>query len=369
MPKKLSAIPDYKSLQFRKTLSIPALLKQTRNHFKTIDDPRKKKPLYSLSDTLMSGRAIFGLKCASLLEFDTKIRENRIKHNLKNLYGIEKTPSDSQLRNVLDLIEPKQLRQPTVNIIQALQRQGVLKDFRYLDHLLITLDGTGQFSSNTLSCPQCCEKKHRNGRVEYYDQLLVASIVDPDKKTELPLFNEPIKKEDGKTKNDGELNAAKRLLPELKEAFPRLKIIILAEALFANAPFIKLVNNQGFKFIMRVKFGNNKTLEKTLQTQFIKGNTTEFEVNHSKEKNKNVLRGYRFINQIPLNKSHPNCLINYLDYWEVDEKEKEKNFLWITDLTLSPNTVYKIRRAGRARWKIENEVFNTLKNLGYHFDT
>ena len=25
-------------------------------------------------------------------------------------------------------------------------------------------------------------------------------------------------------------------------------------------------------------------------------------------------------------------------------------------------------KAGRSRWKIENEAFNTLKNLGYHFE-
>ena len=28
----------------------------------------------------------------------------------------------------------------------------------------------------------------------------------------------------------------------------------------------------------------------------------------------------------------------------------------------------KIMRGGRARWKIENETFNTLKNLGYNFE-
>ncbi len=368
MPKKLSAIPDHKSLQFRKTLSIPALLTRTQFHFKNVDDPRKKKSLYPLPDVLMSGLAIFGLKCASLLEFDTKIREKRVKHNLNTLYHIKKTPCDSQLRNVLDPVEPKQLRKPTVSIIQELQRQGLLKAYHFLDHLLVTLDGTGQFSSNTLSCPHCCEKKRQNGTVEYYHQLLVASIVHPNKKTVLPLFNEPIKKEDGKTKNDCELNAAKRLLPELKKAFPRLKIIILADALFANAPFIKLIKDQGFKFVIRVKFGNNKTLEKTLQTQFEQGSMDEFEIRDQSEKKKEVLRGYRFINKIPLNKGNPNCLINYLDYWEVDKKDKEKNFLWISDLTLSRENVYKIMRAGRARWKIENEVFNTLKNLGYHFE-
>ncbi len=27
-----------------------------------------------------------------------------------------------------------------------------------------------------------------------------------------------------------------------------------------------------------------------------------------------------------------------------------------------------LMRGGRARWKIENETFNTLKNQGYHFE-
>jgi hypothetical protein len=69
-----------------------------------------------------------------------------------------------------------------------------------------------------------------------------------------------------------------------------------------------------------------------------------------------------------LNKTHSDININYLDYWEVDKKEKEKNFAWITDITLSRESVYKVMRAGRSRWKIENETFNTLKNLGYHFE-
>ena len=41
-------------------------------------------------------------------------------------------------------------------------------------------------------------------------------------------------------------------------------------------------------------------------------------------------------------------------------------FSWITDFELTADTVYDIMRRGRARWKIENETFNTLKNQGYH---
>ena len=41
---------------------------------------------------------------------------------------------------------------------------------------------------------------------------------------------------------------------------------------------------------------------------------------------------------------------------------------WITALRLNKGTVYQIMRGGRARWRIENETFNTLKNQGYHFE-
>jgi hypothetical protein len=40
----------------------------------------------------------------------------------------------------------------------------------------------------------------------------------------------------------------------------------------------------------------------------------------------------------------------------------------VTDLTLRANNVRLVARGGRARWRIENETFNTLKNQGYHFE-
>ena len=73
------------------------------------------------------------------------------------------------------------------------------------------------------------------------------------------------------------------------------------------------------------------------------------------------------MNGLPLNKSHPDILVNYLDYWEIREG-KEYNFSWITDLKLRRDNVYQVMRGGRGRWKIENETFNTLKNQGYQLE-
>jgi len=81
-----------------------------------------------------------------------------------------------------------------------------------------------------------------------------------------------------------------------------------------------------------------------------------------------VLHHFRVHNGEPLNASHPNCLVNVLEYWEVHPDGKVQYFSWITDFVLTSDNVYHIMRGGRSRWKIENETFNTLKNQGYHME-
>jgi hypothetical protein len=61
-------------------------------------------------------------------------------------------------------------------------------------------------------------------------------------------------------------------------------------------------------------------------------------------------------------------LVNYLEYHEIKEGKTLYHSSWITDIKLTPNHVFQILRAGRARWKIENETFNTLKNQNYHLE-
>ena len=94
-----------------------------------------------------------------------------------------------------------------------------------------------------------------------------------------------------------------------------------------------------------------------------KGETHEFEEPGAD----GILRGYRWINQIPLNKSHPDILVNFLDYWEIRDG-KEYNFSWITDIHLTAKIVLLVMKGGRGRWKIENQTFNTLKTQDYEFE-
>ena len=92
-----------------------------------------------------------------------------------------------------------------------MQRGKALEPYRYLDgHYTISIDGTGQYSSEKVSCNNCCEKHHRNGKTTYYHHMLGAVLVHPEIKEVIPLAPEPIIKGDGATKNDCERHAAKR---------------------------------------------------------------------------------------------------------------------------------------------------------------
>jgi hypothetical protein len=74
---------------------------------------------------------------------------------------------------------------------------------------------------------------------------------------------------------------------------------------------------------------------------------------------------FRFVSDVPLNASHANLRVNFLECWEWN-KDTVQHFSWVTDLRVNKGTVYQLMRGGRARWRIENETFNTLKNQGDH---
>jgi hypothetical protein len=60
--------------------------------------------------------------------------------------------------------------------------------------------------------------------------------------------------------------------------------------------------------------------------------------------------------------------VNSLEYWEHAPDGTVTHFAWVTDIPVEPNNLMTLMRGARARWKIENETFNTLKNQGYHFE-
>jgi hypothetical protein len=234
----------------------------------------------------------------------------------------------------------------------------------FLDgYYLLALDGTGYFSSTTMHCEACLQRVHRNGSITYYHQMLGAAIIHPDVRTVIPLMPEPIGTHDGTDKNDCERNAAKRFIVKLRQDHPHLKFIVTEDSLSSNAPHIETLQNHALHFILGVKEGDHTFLFQQVQAAEHAGRVTSYERH---DRAARVVQRFRFVNDVPLNASHVDVRVNCIEYWELGE-DKVQHFSWVTDLRVSTRNVLRLMRGGRARWKIENETFNTLKNQGYNF--
>ncbi len=308
----------------------------------------------------MSGFAVFGLKFPSLLKYDQNRRT--LDHNLLSLYHIKQPPSDTYMRERLDELDPRFLRPIFKKTFAKLQRGKCLEEFEFLKgYYLLSLDGTGEFSSSNVCCPQCCKKEHKDGSVTYYHQMLGACIVHPDRPNVIPLCPEIIQNGDGAAKNDCERNASKRFIEHLRREHPHLKVIILGDGIASNAPYIRLLEEHKMKYLLGAKPGDHQSLFAALETS---EETQYYEIVDGQ----GFLHQFRFLNDVALNKSNPDVRVNALEYMQTDPKGKETVFSWVTNILITQTNVFALMKGGRARWKIENETFNTLKNLGYNLE-
>lgn len=348
----------------RQSLCASSLIQVVHKQFVKIPDPRKilTNSRITFSDLLMSGLAIFGLKFPSLLDYDRKRADVAIKENLKKLYHVDNPPSDTYLRERLDELNPDFLRGSFKKIFAKLQRGKCLEEFEFFDgHYLISIDGTGEFSSGKVCCKHCCKKESQNGAVSYYHQMLGACIVHPEKSNVIPLCPEVIQNQDGETKNDCERNASKRFVENFRREHPHLKVIVVEDGLASNGPHIRLLEQHNMKYVLGAKPGDHKFLFDAI-------NSSEDAKYYEFTDEKGFTHQFNYINGIALNKANLDLKVNFFEYMETDPKGKETLFSWVTNIRISEKNIYKLTKGGRSRWKIENETFNTLKNLGYNFE-
>ena len=345
----------------RKHLCADSLFNLLHGSFANITDDGVDEVVIPLSDALMSAFAMFSLKAPSLLAFD----KQRAEGNLKTIYGIPHAPCDTRMRERLDPVSPASLRPSFKIVFRQLQRGKALEPMVFLNgHYLVALDGTEYFSSKTIHCASCLHKEHRNGSITYSHHMLGAAIIHPDFRAVIPLMPEPIVKQDGTEKNDCERNAAKRFMAKLRQDHPHLKCIITEDALSSTAPHIETLHDYGCHYILGVKEGDHTYLFQQVQAAEEAGRVTSYERH---DRAAGVMHRFRFVNNVPLNASRADVRINVIEYWEIGQNQVQ-HFSWVTDLRVRKRNVYKLMRGGRARWKIENETFNTLKNQGYNFE-
>jgi len=333
----------------------------------TIPDWRQSRGnlKYRLIDGIKSAFAVFFFQHPSLLDFQRAMKERKKRNNVETLFGVMQIPSDNQIRTLLDNIEPERLGPVFDHTLRAADEAGAIEPYRVLDKgVLMALDGLWYYSSQEIRCEHCLRRSFE-GETTYYHSAAAGAIVRPGNTAVLPVMMEPIRNSDGTEKQDSERAAGKRWLLAHGPEYQWLNATLLGDDLYSNQPFCEAVLAQKMSFIFTCKPDSHPWLSETVEQSFLEEKSVKKWTGR-----RHQISTYRWINDVPLRDSADALMVNYLHLQISSEKTGQTSYTnsWVTDKTVTADNVELLASCGRARWKIENEHNNVLKNRGYNLE-
>jgi hypothetical protein len=327
---------------------------------------------YAMADIALSAFSVFFTQCPSFLSFQQAMERARGRNNARSLFQVQRIPTDNHIRQTLDPVAPSHLFSLFDELHKAFAQTGVLETMRAVGNTrLIALDATWYFSSQSknIHCPNCSCLRHTDGQTTHFHSAITPVLVSPGHAQVVPLRPEFITPQDGQAKQDCEINAAKRGLGAHAERYATGNDTLLGDDLYAHQPFCRQVLLHHFHFLFTCKPASHAHLNSWIEGLQANGQLPALKLKRKGKANRWEHHQYRWANGVPLTDSDDALKVNWCEATSTaaDGKIKYRN-AYITDWKISADNVAGLVVAGRARWKIENEHNNVLKNRGYHLE-
>ena len=334
-----------------------------------VADHRRRKE-YRTDELLCAAAGMFIFKSQSRNALNNDRRHSgEFKSNFQKLFNAA-LPHLDAVQDFFKVLPPAELEKVKADLISRLIRNKVFYKYKILEHYMVAVDATGVTSCDEDRFGCGLKKESKNGKITYLYPVLEAKLVTESGLC-ISLATEWIINDSNKPydKQDCEQKAFKRLAEKLKKTFPRLPICILADALYANDPVMDICENNEWKYIINLQDGSLPALQDSLKDDPPTHRNSFVHHPVCTVKNTSITQEFYWVEDL-LHKKHS---LHYLQCKESISNEKTaktaetavRNFVRITNLPASKSTVKKLSRAGRLRWKIENEGFNEEKNNGY----
>jgi hypothetical protein len=303
------------------------------------------------------------------------MKQRRGRCNLETIFGVHEVPSDTQMREILDGVPPELLRQVLPTLFEKVRRAGWATEFKSTvpseyhqgEYYTAMLDGSDYFHSTKVQCPSCLQRTDTSGQGHFRHTVVSATLVKAGSHRVLPLDVEEVRNSDGQDKQDCEVNAAKRLMPRLRQEHPQLPLIIGGDDLYCHEPFIAQLRELRLHHVLVCKPTSHVELYEWVEDSE-RLNGCEKGQWHEGPACRRRFYTYRMARSVPLTAGH-RLWGTFVEVWEHDRQGKQLyHNAWFTDLEVTSDNVAAIVRIGRSRWKIENEQFNVHKNQGYELE-
>jgi hypothetical protein len=352
-------------------LALKRMISELRERMRGFPDVRKgKNVVYEVGEAGMAAFSVFFMQNPSFLEHQRVMKEKTGRNNAEHLFGLQSTPSDNEIRDLLDPVSPDGLNGMYRWVFEELERGQILRGMRsFGNNLLVALDGTWYFSSKEIHCANCSSKELADGSQLYFHSLITPVVVAPGNSHVVALEPEFILPQDGHEKQDCEMQAAKRWIKKYGRRYAGKGVTILADDLFSKQPFGQLLQDNHFHFILVCKPDSHPSLYETLDFLTQNGVLQTFSTRQWKGK-QGEISTYRFANQVPLRSGEQAITVNWCEIIVTQETSGKQIYhnAFVTDFPLAETTVPAVVRDGRTRWKVENENNNVLKTKGYHLE-
>ncbi len=328
-----------------------------------------KNTQYSLQDVTRAAFGVFFCQSPSFLAFQRLMEQQEGRSNVSTLFGAVQIPTDNHIRTMLDPVDPALLNPVYERCFELAQQRELLQPLRSLANtLLVALDATGYFLSESIHCDSCMVRTFPDGRVSYSHLVLLAAVVKPQESKVLPLPPEFLRPQDGQDRQDCEFEAALRWVERQGAQLSPWGITLLGDDLYSHTRMVNRVREEELDFLFVAKAISHKYL-----FEEVEGLQRLGEVGSLQQKSwtgkEHRFYHYRWVNGIRLTGEKDSPVVNWVELHIRSEKGKiTYQNSWVTSHPISEQTVAEVVEAARCRWKIENEDINTLKTKGYHFE-
>ena len=248
-------------------LKLTRLIKNLEQVFEQFPEHRTgRNSQYELADAGMGAFSIFFTQCPSFLARQQELKLLKGRSNAEKLFELREIPSDNQIRNLLDPVNPTHLGRYYRQIILALEQTDILQKHRsFGDQLLVAMDGTEYFSSKKIHCENCSYRILQDGKTNYFHSVLTPVIVQPGNEHVISLEPEFIVPQDGHEKQDCEIQAGKRWVEKNGDFYAKRGVTMLGDDLYSRQPYCQVLKDKHLHFILVCKPDSHANLYETVE--------------------------------------------------------------------------------------------------------